>query len=471
MTKRAQNRKKSALKGVGVEVSATTKKVWVIGAGLAGCEVALQLARREIPVRLFEMKPSLRTPAQTSDDYAELVCSNSFRAADLENAVGVIKEEMRRAGGALIRFADAHAVPAGGALAVDRERFSQAVTEAVRTHPFIEVVEGEMTRLPDPGEAEDVVVATGPLTSAPLAEEIARVTGQPTSLYFYDSIAPIVAADSIDLEVAFRASRYGKGDGDDYLNCPLSESEYARFLEGVLSAEKVVPRAFEAPKYFEGCLPLEVVAERGPDTLRFGCMKPVGLVDRRTGQAPYAVVQLRAENRDRTAYNLVGFQTRMKWGEQARMFRLIPGLQNAEFLRFGSVHRNTYLDSPVLLDAEFRLKRRPDIVFAGQITGVEGYVESMASGFLVGRMIAARCRGVRLPRPPKTTTLGALLTHVLGEDRTPGAVKQGHVPSNIHWGHCPPLGRRAPKRDRRRLMAERALEDLGRWLDEVRLLG
>ncbi|MBK8012803.1 MAG: methylenetetrahydrofolate--tRNA-(uracil(54)-C(5))-methyltransferase (FADH(2)-oxidizing) TrmFO [Deltaproteobacteria bacterium] len=449
----------------------TANEVWVIGAGLAGCEVALQLARREIAVRLFEMKPTLRTAAQTSDDYAELVCSNSFRAADLENAVGVIKEEMRRAGGALIEFADMHAVPAGGALAVDRQRFSQAVTQAVRTHPFIDVVEGEVVRLPEPGEVEDVVVATGPLTSAALADDIARVAGQSTSLYFYDSIAPIVAAESIDLSVAFRASRYGKGEGDDYVNCPLSQPEYERFLEGVMGAEKVVPRAFEAPKYFEGCLPLEVVAERGPDTLRFGCMKPVGLADPRTGQVPYAVVQLRAENRDRTAYNLVGFQTRMKWGEQARVFRMIPGLEDAEFLRFGSVHRNTYLDSPLLLDAEFRLKAQRNISFAGQITGVEGYVESMASGFLVGRMIAARRRGASLPRPPKTTTLGALLTHVLGEDRTPGAVKQGHVPSNIHWGHCPPLGRRASKRDRRRLMADRALEDLGRWLEAVRDVG
>jgi methylenetetrahydrofolate--tRNA-(uracil-5-)-methyltransferase len=432
--------------------------VWVIGAGLAGCEVALQLARRGIPVRLFEMKPKTRTPAQVGDEYAELVCSNSFRSSSLENAVGVIKEEMRMLGGALIRFADESRVPAGDALAVDRQRFSASVTRAVRAHPAIEIVEREITALPGPDEAETVVVATGPLTTPLLAEDIQRVTGEGSRLYFYDAIAPIVSSESIDQTIAFRQSRYGKGGSDDYVNCPLGREEYDAFIGAIQAAEKVVPHEFEEARYFEGCLPIEVMAERGPDTLRFGPMKPVGLADPRTGRMPWAVVQLRAENIDQSAYNLVGFQTRMKWSDQARVFRMVPGLAEAEFLRMGQVHRNTYLDSPVLLDAELRLKARPHVCFAGQITGVEGYVESTASGLLVGWMIAARRLGKELPLPPATTALGALYGHTLGL-RRPEGHKQGHVPSNIHWGLFPAIETRSKKRERKKLYGERALQD------------
>ena len=449
----------------------TTKPVWVVGAGLAGCEVTLQLAERGIPVRLFEMKPHQRTPAQVADDYAELVCSNSFRSASLENAVGVIKEEMRRAGGHLIRLADETKVPAGDALAVDRKIFGARVTERVRRHPNVEVVERALEHLPSPEEAEDVVIATGPLTAPALAEAIAAEVGDASKLYFYDAIAPIVAADSIDTTIAYRASRYGKGDGADYLNCPLDRAQYAAFLEAVIAAEKVVPHAFEEAKYFEGCLPIEVMAERGPETLRFGCMKPVGLDDPRTGRWPYAVVQLRPEDVDHAAYNLVGFQTRMKWGDQLRVFRMIPGLQDAEFLRMGQIHRNTYLDAPAVLDAELRLRSRPNVRFAGQITGVEGYVESIASGLLVGWMVAARRLGRDFTLPPVTTTLGALHAHTLGTRR---ALEEGkaakHLPSNIHWGLLPPLAeppagkKRDGKRDRKRLYGERALADLDAWL-------
>ncbi len=441
--------------------------VVIIGAGLAGCEAALQLADRGIAVELREMKPARRTPAQVSDQYAELVCSNSFRSSSLENAVGVIKEEMRRTGGRLIALADAHRVPAGDALAVDRALFGAAVTRTVREHPHIRVVEGEVTRLPTPDEARDVIVATGPLTAPGLAEDIARATGDRSRLYFYDAIAPIVAADSVDETIAYRASRYGKGNADDYLNCPLDRPTYEAFLAAMLAAEKVTPHEFEEAKYFEGCLPVEVMAERGPDTLRFGCMKPVGLDDPRTGRWPYAVVQLRAEDVDRTAYNLVGFQTRMKWGDQLRVLRMIPGLQEAEFLRMGQIHRNTYLDSPALLDAELRLKSAPHLSFAGQITGVEGYVESMACGLLVGWMVAARREGRAVQLPPVTTALGALHAHVLGTRR---AHEEQHMPSNIHWGLLPALQLtgKSGKRDRKRLYGERALADIDAWLAATR---
>jgi methylenetetrahydrofolate--tRNA-(uracil-5-)-methyltransferase len=439
-------------------------RVWIVGAGLAGCEAALQLAARGIEVRLFEMKPSKRTPAQVSDHYAELVCSNSFRGAGLDSAVGVIKEEMRRIGGRLIRFADEAKVPAGGALAVDRDRFSALVTEAVKREPKIEIVSKEITVLPAEGEVEDLVIATGPLTSPELARSLEALCGGRERLYFYDAIAPIVSADSIDMGPVFRASRYDKGDGDDYLNCPMDRAGYEAFIDAVLAAEKVGSHDFEEARYFEGCLPIEVMAERGRDTLRFGPMKPVGLRDPKTGKEAHAVVQLRAENLDRTAYNLVGFQTRMKWGPQAEVFRMIPGLESAEFLRMGSVHRNTYVDSPALLDEELRLKTSRNVRFAGQITGVEGYVESTACGLLVALMIASRrLRGRALVVPPKTTALGALYGHVLGLDRTPGAQKAGHVPSNIHWGLCPALDGRAAKRDRKRIYGERALNDLDAW--------
>lgn len=433
--------------------------VWIIGAGLAGCEAALQLAKRDITVRLFEMKPKKRTPAQVADDYAELVCSNSFRSSSLSNAVGVIKEEMRVLGGALIRFADEAKVPAGDALAVDRARFSALVTEAVRRHPNIEVIESEVTTLPDATEVADCIVATGPLTAPDLAADIARRCGDASKLYFYDAIAPIVAADSIDFDKAFFASRYGKGSATDYVNCPFTKAEYDTFIADIMEAERVRAHEFEDAKYFEGCLPIEVLAERGAETLRFGCMKPVGLEHPETGVRHHAVVQLRTENLDRTAYNIVGFQTRMKWGDQKRIFKTIPGLENAEFLRMGQIHRNTYLDSPRLLDEGLRLKVAPHLTFAGQITGVEGYVESTACGLLAGLFIAARRSGRALPIPPPTTALGALYGHVLATRRPPGA-NDDHAPSNVHWGMVPPLNVKAKKRDRKVLYGERAIEDV-----------
>lgn len=438
--------------------------VQIIGGGLAGCEAALQLADRGVPVRLFEMKPHLRTEAQISDGLAELVCSNSFRGASFDNAVGVIKEEMRRLGGHLIRIADASAVPAGGALAVDRDIFSARVTAAIEQHPNIELVREPVTRLPTAAEAKEVIVATGPLTSGALAEDIVAHAGGQERLYFYDAIAPIIDAESIDETIAYRASRYGKGDGDDYINCPMDRPTYEAFIAAMLAAEKVTPREFEEAKYFEGCLPIEVMAERGQETLRYGCMKPVGLEDPRTGETHWAVVQLRTENKEKTAYNIVGFQTRMKWGPQAEVFRMVPGLQNAEFLRMGSIHRNTYIDSPQLLDAQLRLRAHPHLSFAGQITGVEGYVESTACGFLVGLMTAARVLGQTYLPPPKTMALGALHAHVLGTDRPVDAPKhQKHVPSNIHWGLFPRLSVRAKKRDRKTLYGERALLDLEQY--------
>ena len=443
-------------------------RVRIIGAGLAGTEAALQLADRGIEVDLHEMKPAKRTPAQVSDGFAELVCSNSFRGAAIENAVGAIKEEMRRIGGRLIRVGDACAVPAGGALAVDRDRFSDGVTRLVNEHPRIRVVPGEVTALPPPESGVETIVATGPLTSDALADAIRRACSGQDRLYFYDAIAPIVSADSIDETVAFRASRYGKGDGDDYLNCPLDKDDYASFVDRLLEADRVTPRPFEEDRFFEGCLPIEVMAARGRETLRFGCMKPVGLDDPRTGRWPHAVVQLRAENRERTAYNLVGFQTRLKWGAQRELVRTIPGLENAEILRFGSIHRNTYLDSPSLLDTGFRLKSRPDLSFAGQITGVEGYVESMACGLLVALMVVARAERRRFEPPPETTTLGALYRHVLGLDRA-AASERGHVPSNVHWGMVAPLQERAPKREKKTRLGERAIEAIETWWARARV--
>jgi methylenetetrahydrofolate--tRNA-(uracil-5-)-methyltransferase len=440
-----------------------SEAVWIIGAGLAGCEAALQLSRRGIPVRLFEMKPDRKTPAQSTDGYAELVCSNSFRSSSLSNAVGVIKEEMRALGGQLIQMAEECRVPAGDALAVDRERFSALVTQTVKDDPMIEVIEEEITSLPGPDDAQDVVVATGPLTAPDLAASIAEVCGDASRLYFYDAIAPIVAADSVKLESAYFASRYGKGNSDDYLNCPLNEEQYGRFIEAILDAQKVDAHDFEDAAFFEGCLPIEVIASRGIETLRYGCMKPVGLDDPRTGRWPHAVVQLRAENLERTAYNLVGFQTRLKWGDQKRIFAMIPGLENAEFLRLGQIHRNTYLDSPRLLDEWLRLKSQPHISFAGQITGVEGYVESTACGLLVGWMIYARRKGMDLPVPPVTTALGALHGHILGTRRPEGMNAENHVPSNINWGLFPRLSVRAKKSERKRLYGERAIEDTKEW--------
>lgn len=448
------------------------KPVSIVGAGMAGSEAALQLARRGVPVRLYEMRPQVPTEAHHGGGFAELVCSNSFRGDALANAVGLLKEEMRRAGGALIAIAEKAAVPAGGALAVDRDVFSALVTEAIEAEPNIEVVREEVRELPV-GEGP-CLVATGPLTSGALAATIQSMTGQ-DQLYFYDSIAPILDAESIDRSIVFAASRYGKGGGDDYLNCPMNEAEYVAFINAMNAAELAPMKEFEEAKFFEACLPIEVMASRGLDTPRYGPMKPVGLEDPRTGEEPWAVIQLRTENLERTAYNMVGFQSRMKWGEQKRIFRTIPGLENAEFLRFGSVHRNTFIHGPRLLDGALRLKAEPRVRFAGQITGVEGYVESMACGLLAAWSIAAELAadadgtglGDAAPpagTPPAETALGGLLRHVTGENAfDPDAFQ----PSNINWAMLPRLsGKKIRRRRERRLrLAERSLDTLGSWLD------
>ena len=432
-------------------------EVIVIGGGLAGTECAWQLAERGLRVRLIEQKPSARTPAQHSDQMAELVCSNSFRGAALHNAVGQLKEEMQRSGSLVMEVGERHRVPAGGAFAVDREQFSSEITRRIAAHPLIEVVNEVVDRIP---EERPVVIATGPLTSGGLADDIAAAVGA-EHLSYYDAIAPIVAGDSIDFDKAFRASRYDKGGDDAYVNCPLDEAQYEAFVQALLDAEKVVPKEFENVRYFEGCLPVEVMASRGPKTLSYGCMKPVGLTDPRTGRWPHAVVQLRQEDEAGTAFNMVGFQTRMKWPEQKRVFRMIPGLENAEFERLGSVHRHTFVDSPKVLDDDLALVTRPGVYLAGQICGVEGYVESAACGMLVGIKLAHELRGASFSFPPRTTMLGGMIGHL----RDPNDDFQ---PSNVMWSMVPPIeGRRMKKRARRDAQSLRALQDLGDWLTRV----
>jgi methylenetetrahydrofolate--tRNA-(uracil-5-)-methyltransferase len=433
-----------------------TGAVTIIGGGLAGCEAAWQIAGRGVRVVLREMKPQRYSPAHHLSGLAELVCSNSLRGESLENAVGLLKEELRRAGSLIMAAADATRVPAGGALAVDRELFSSYVTERIEGHPLIELVREEVTELPAEGV---LVIASGPLTSDALAERLKQITGD--SLYFYDAIAPIVAADSLDSDKVFRASRYGKGDGDDYLNCPLSEEEYERFVDAVLAAEKVPARDFEKVVHFEGCMPVEEMAERGRETLRFGPLKPVGLTDPRTGREPHAVVQLRAENREGTLFNLVGFQTKLTWPEQRRVFRMIPGLESAEFVRLGSMHRNTFINAPTLLEPTFRLKGDSRTFFAGQITGVEGYVESAGSGFLAGINSARLVRGEEPAVPPPATALGALVAHITT------APARHFQPMNVNYGLFPPLEGKVKKKDRRGRLAERALAELDHWLATV----
>lgn len=431
--------------------------VIVIGAGLAGTECAWQLAGRGVSVRLIEQKPSSRTPAQHSDQFAELVCSNSFRGAALHNAVGLLKEEMGRAGSLVMEVGALHRVPAGGAFAVDREKFSAEITRRIEAHPLIEVVHEVVDGIP---AERPVVVATGPLTSGGLADDLARAVGA-EHLAYYDAIAPIVSADSINWDHAFRASRYDKGGDDAYINCPLDQQQYEAFVQALLDAEKVTPNEFEKVRYFEGCLPIEVMAARGPKTLSFGCMKPVGLTDPRTGRWPHAVVQLRQEDEAGTAFNMVGFQTRMKWPEQKRVFRTIPGLETAEFERLGSVHRNTFVNSPKVLDDDLAIVGLPGVYLAGQISGVEGYVESAACGLLLGIKIAHESTQRPFSFPPRTTMLGALVGHL----RMP---HDDFQPSNVMWSMVPPIeGRRLPKRARRDAQSERALQVLQAWLADV----
>lgn len=435
-------------------------QVTVIGAGLAGSEAALTLAERGIRVLLLEQKPRAKTPAQVSDHFCELVCSNSFRGAALSNAVGLLKEEMRRTGSHVMRAADASTVPAGGALAVDRERFSAAVTAALRAHPLIEIREGIVERLP---EERPLIVATGPLTGDALAADIAARVGE-SALAYYDAISPIVSAESIDWDQVFHASRWDKGDSDEdrtaYVNCPLTAEQYTAFVNEVRAARKVEPQSFEDVRYFEGCLPIEVMADRGERTLAFGPMKPVGLTDPKTGRWPHAVVQLRKEDEAGTAYNLVGFQTKMAWGEQDRVFRMIPGLANAEFYRYGAVHRNTFLNAPKSLDKTMQLKSMPGVYFAGQIAGTEGYVEGAAGGLLCALFVADRLAGREPVTPPLTTALGGLLTHL-------GRNEKDYQPSNITFSHIAPWeGMRLKKREKYEAMAQRALGDLTHWLDQ-----
>lgn len=429
------------------------KQVQIIGAGLAGCEAAWQLAARGIPVHLFEMRPGTMTPAHQSSHLAELVCSNSFRGQGLHNAVGLLKEELRRCHSLLIRAADTHSVPAGGALAVDRQGFARFITEAIQSHPLIQLERREVTDIPEDGF---IIIASGPLTSEPLAQKIATLTGS-DHLYFYDAIAPIIDAETINRDVVYAASRYGRG-GADYLNCPFNREQYHAFVDNLRKAEKVQPQAFESALHFEGCLPIEVLAERGDMTLAYGPMKPVGLPDPATGYDPFAVVQLRQDDRHAHLYNMVGFQTKLTYPEQRRIFRTIPGLEQASFARLGSMHRNTFINSPQTLTHCLQSKKRPQVFFAGQLTGIEGYVESMASGFLAGLFAAAILHGDPVSRPPSTTALGALL------DYTVLSSPDNFQPMNITYGLFPPLTERIRKRRERRLaMAERALSDLDIW--------
>ena len=434
------------------------ESVTVIGAGLAGSECAWQLAQRGIPVVLREMKPEKKTPAHVTGYFAELCCSNSLRAAGLENAVGLLKEELRQLGRLIVRCADETAVPAGGALAVDRHGFSRLVTERVKSHPLITVVPGEVTDLPE-GE---VVVASGPLTSDALADRLlSMLGGEDSALHFFDAAAPLVSFDSVDMDSAYFASRYDKGT-PDYINCPMTKEEYQAFWAELVKAEEAEVHGFEDSGVFEGCMPVEVMARRGEDTLRFGPLKPRGLVDPKTGREPYAVVQLRRDNADGTIYNLVGFQTHLKWGEQKRVFSMIPALHAAQYLRYGVMHRNTYLDSPRLLDRYYRLKSDPRIAFAGQMTGGEGYVESCASGFLAGIELARRLKGQAPLDLPRETAIGALGLYVSNESVA------DFQPMNVNFGIIPPLDHRVKgKRNKNAELSQRSLAILDTMKEEV----
>lgn len=431
--------------------------VKIIGGGLAGCESAARLVRANIEVELYEMKPGRFSPAHKNPDLGELVCSNSFRSDDTHSAVGLLKEEMRRLGSLVVAAADRTRVPAGKALAVDRDKFARSLTETVEGLPGVRVIREEVTAL----DTDRVtVLATGPLTSDSLSGFLAGLIGS-DHLYFYDAIAPIVTAESINMDVAFVASRYGEPGEGDYINCPMSEDEYTAFYQALVEGEMTPCREFEKPRFFEGCLPIEVMASRGFQTLTFGPMKPVGLTDPRTGKRPYAVLQLRKENTAGTLYNLVGFQTRLRRPEQAKVFRLIPGLEQAEFVRWGSVHRNTFVNGPVHLNKHLQFLTYPLLFPAGQISGVEGYVESAAMGILAGENAARMARGKPLISPPPTTALGALITHLT--DQT----VRNFQPSNINFGLFPLAPKGVPKKTRPAWYADRALTDLEAWLKEI----
>jgi methylenetetrahydrofolate--tRNA-(uracil-5-)-methyltransferase len=472
--------------------------ITIIGGGLAGSEAAWQAASRGVPVTLFEMRPVRPTAVHKTDRLAELVCSNSFRGDKLDNAVGLLKEEMRRLGSLVMRAAEASRVPAGAALAVDRERFANTITETLTSHSLITIVREEVPAIPDSSARDPVIIATGPLTSEALSDDLARLVGA-KHLYFYDAISPIVLAETIDRSKVFRASRWnrslsvrlkpdptddsndagrvrlqadrdgpdrdgpacGVDDGEgDYLNCPMTREEYERFYDALVHAESATVHDFDKEKFFEGCLPIEVMAHRGVDTLRFGPMKPVGLIDPRTGREPYAAVQLRQDNLAGDHYSLVGFQTQIKWGDQARVLRLIPGLEQAEFVRFGMVHRNTYVNGPTVLAETWQVRRRPTLFFAGQMSGVEGYVESAASGLLAGLNAAALANGEPASAPPRTTAIGALAYYVSH------ANPAHYEPSNITFGIMAPLANAPRNKLARKLaMAERALQDLAGWMD------
>jgi methylenetetrahydrofolate--tRNA-(uracil-5-)-methyltransferase len=452
-------------------------RIHIIGAGLAGSEAAWQAVSLGVPVVIHEMRPVRQTPVHKTANCAELVCSNSFRGDKLDNAVGLLKEEMRRLDSLVMRAADATRVPAGAALAVDREKFSQEITAALAAHPLVTFVREEIPAIPSPGSLDGpIIIATGPLTADALSADIAAFVGS-DYLYFYDAVSPIVLADSIDMSKVFRASRWGRSLGDcprfgpdpsetgavplsagDYLNCPFTRDEYERFIHAVVAAERADAHDIDKTKFFEGCLPIEVMAHRGAETLRFGPMKPVGLVDPRTGREAYAIVQLRQDTLAGDHFSLVGFQTQMKWGEQARVLRMIPGLERAEFVRFGMIHRNTYINAPTVLRETWQTRRRDDLFFAGQISGVEGYVESAASGLIAGRNAAAMVLGRPLTAPPRSTALGALAFYVSH------AESSNYQPTNITFGIIAPLGRKIRNKVERNLaIAERALEALAEW--------
>ena len=431
-------------------------KVTIIGAGLAGSEAAWQVAEAGFDVELYEMRPHVMPPAHHTDQFAELVCSNSLRGAAVENAVGLLKEEMRRLNSLIIKAADATKVPAGGALAVDREAFSNYITETLRNHPRVKIINQEVTEIPD---ATPLIIASGPLTSPTLSEAIGRLTGR-QYLYFYDAAAPILVGESLDMEKVYRASRYGKGD-DDYLNCPMSEEEYKEFWKELTSAETVPVKEFEKPIFFEGCMPVEEMASRGIDTLRFGPLKPVRLEHPITGVRPYAVIQLRQDNFAGTLYNIVGFQTHLKWPEQERVFRMIPGLEKAEFVRLGVMHRNTFINSPKLLRSTLQMTERPNVFFAGQITGVEGYVESAASGLVAGMNAARLLAGLDLVVFPNETAHGALCQYITNTDA------KHFQPMNINFGLLPPLEQRIKdKKVKNGLIAQRALLALEKFREK-----